>query len=133
MNYFYLSLTAVLCLFCLPAWAETGTTAKGPADVEQKFLGDWKGKAACQGDLSLTADGTFVRTDCGPGGIRYAGTWKLTWDALPPTLVLSCETSDDADRVGRKEEMKVQQLDDKLLTVTYPGKDFRWQFERKVK
>jgi hypothetical protein len=127
-----LLILAVLFLSLAPVMAD-GKAENGAAGLEKKLLGDWKGKSACQGDLTLKANGTFERTDCGPGGIRYAGTWEMKWDALPPTLILKCETSDDADVVGRKEEMKVQELNDKLLIVTYPGSDFRWQFERKMK
>ena len=127
-----LAVLAVLILGLSPVLA-ADKAENSAAALEQKLLGDWKGKSACQGDLTLKADGTFERTHCGPGGIRYAGNWELKWDALPLTLVLKIETSEDADLVGRKEEGKIQQLDDKLLIVTYPGSDFRWQFERKMK
>lgn len=39
----------------------------------------------------------------------------MRWDALPPTLVTTCETSDDKGNVGRSWEVKVLRLDEEVL------------------
>ena len=45
----------------------------------------------------------------------------MRWNALPPTLVLSCKTSDDPDFVGKTLEVKLTQLDDDTLAYQFPG------------
>ena len=55
---------------------------------------------------------------------------RLRWDALPPTLVMTCKTSSDPTAVGKKDEVKLIKLDDKELVVSYPSSDFQWQYSR---
>lgn len=119
---------AVLLLGFAQVVAEKPATA--PVALEKKLHGAWKGESACQGDLTLRADGTFAKTRCGPGNNNFAGTWEVRWDALPPTLVTTCKTSDDPKAVGNKDEVKLIKLDDKVLVVTYPSSDFQWQYSR---
>jgi hypothetical protein len=93
--------------------------AKGPA-VEQKLHGAWKGQGPCDGSLGIGPDGTFERRHYGPAGITVTGTWKVRWDALPPTLVLTCKSSDDPDQVGKVWEVKLVELDDDTLAYQWP-------------
>lgn len=66
-------------------------------------------------------DGTFERQHYSPGNNSLIGSWEVRWNALPLTLVLTCERSDDPDRVGKIEEVKLIQVDDKVLV--YQGVD----------
>jgi uncharacterized protein (TIGR03067 family) len=50
-------------------------------------------------------------------------TWQLRWHALPPTLVLTCKTSDYSGYVGEIEEVKLVQLDNEALALQYPGQE----------
>ena len=86
------------------------------AALEAKLHGEWAGTGPCDGGLTFRADGTYERTHQGPAGTNSAGTWKVRWDALPPTLVLKCETSDDPADAGKVSEVRLVQLDDKSLT-----------------
>ena len=90
------------------------------AALERKLHGAWKG-GPCDGEFTLKADETFERSHFSPGNYYVTGTWKVRWDAIPPTLVLSCRTSDDPDAVGKVSEVKLIQLDDKVFAYQYPG------------
>ena len=98
--------------------------ARTPA-VEQKLHGAWKGAGPCDGSLQIGLDGTFERRNYGPAGITITGTWKVRWDALPPTLVMTGKESDDADEIAKNWEMKVIELDDTTLA-------YRWSDSTKV-
>ena len=101
--------------------AQTADKPKeGPATLEQKLHGEWIG-GPCEGELTLGADGTFERRHYSPGDNKLTGTWEVRWNALPPTLVLACKTSDDPDFVGKTSEVKLIQLDDEALAYQYPG------------
>src|SRR5690242_20170500 len=63
------------------------------AALEQKLLGAWQGRIGCDGRLVFQADGTYELKQYGPAPYDSAGAWKVCWDALPPTLVLTCKTS----------------------------------------
>jgi hypothetical protein len=91
--------------------------AKDLAALEEKMLGDWKGQTGCAGDFFFRADGTYELKRHGPAGHDLAGTWKIRWDALPPTLVLTCKSSDVDEEVGVTREVKLVQLDDKNLAI----------------
>ncbi len=105
----------------LSAPARTAKWAKDLAVLERKLRGAWSGQGPCDGDLTLRADGTYERRRHGPGGNNSAGTWDIRWDALPPTLVLACKTSDDPAYAGKTVGVKLVQLDEKALAFTYPG------------
>src|SRR5688572_13577915 len=62
------------------------------AALERKLHGEWVGDGPCRGGLVLRADGTYERIHEGPGGVNSTGTWAVRWNALPPTLVLTCRT-----------------------------------------
>jgi uncharacterized protein (TIGR03067 family) len=87
---------------------------EAPASPGQKLIGGWEG-GPCEGDWIYRPDGTFQARSYSPGGNRLAGTWEVKMDALPPTLVRTCKTSDDSGLVGKTWEVKLVQLDDKAL------------------
>lgn len=100
--------------------------AKGPgkevAALEKKLLGDWEGYEGCSGDYVFRADGTYKLTGFGPGGDASAGTWKVRWDALPPTLVLTCKESAFDEDIGKDTKLKLLELNDAILTLEYEHK-----------
>src|SRR5687767_8881445 len=114
-------LVLAACLPALAAPALDEKPAKGPAALERKLVGEWDGAGPCDGDLTFRADGTFVRTGHGPDGLSSAGGWAVKWDALPPTLVLTCRASDDPEEVGKVTEAKLVELNDTSLAYTHPG------------
>jgi hypothetical protein len=70
------------------------------AALEQKIVGEWKGQIGCDGKFVFRADGTYDLLEYGPGYYDCAGTWKVRWDALPPTLVLTFKTCEIQELVG---------------------------------
>ena len=104
--------------------AEPPGTGRGKELValEQKVLGAWKGRIGCDGRLVFRADGTYELTEYGPAPYDSAGTWKVRWDALPATLILTCKTSEIPDEVGKITEVKLIELDDKSLAFKYATK-----------
>lgn len=88
------------------------------AALERKLHGAWKG-GPCHGELILKADRTFERRHYSPGNYNLTGTWKVRWDALPPTLVLNRKTSDGPGSVGKTSEVKLVQLDDEVLAYQF--------------
>lgn len=90
--------------------------------LEGKLHGKWKG-GPCAGDWSFAPDSTYEVQHYSPGNNELSGTWRVRWDALPPTLVLTCKTSDAPDRikVGRNIEVKLIQLDNNAFTHQFPG------------
>jgi len=91
--------------------------------LEQKMVGAWEGQTGCAGSFLFRADGTYELTAYGPAPYDIAGTWKVRWDALPPTLVLTCKTSEIPDEVGKTTEVKLIQLDDESLAVKHANPD----------
>jgi uncharacterized protein (TIGR03067 family) len=87
--------------------------------LERKLHGAWRGPA-CGGDWTFAADGTFDAEHFSPGGSTLSGTWEVRWDALPPTLVRTCKTSDDPDLVGKKWESRLIELGDEALAYQDP-------------
>jgi hypothetical protein len=85
---------------------------KRPAALEQKMVGVWKGQGGCDGRLAFRTNGTYELTGYGPGGDNRKGTWKVRWDELPPTLVLTCTK-------GKSMEVKLIKLEDRNLVVKY--------------
>jgi hypothetical protein len=91
------------------------------AALEHKMLGTWKGQHGCAGNFVFRADGTYELTDYGPAPYDSAGTWKVRWDALPPTLVLTCKTSEVPAEVGKATQVKLIRLDGETLAVKHPN------------
>ena len=90
------------------------------APLERKLVGGWEG-GPCDGDWTYRPGGTFRARHYSPGNNRLAGTWEVRWDALPPTLVRTCKTSDDPDLVGKTWDVNLVQLDDKALACDEGG------------
>jgi hypothetical protein len=97
--------------------AQANDARKERAALEQKLVGEWKGRIGCDGRFLFRANGTYELTEYGPAPDDSAGTWKVRWDALPPTLLLTCKTSEIADEVGKTTEVKLIKLDDKSLAI----------------
>ena len=95
---------------------------KERAALEQKMLGSWKGQTTCDGRLLFRADGTYQLTEYGPAPYDTAGTWKVRWDALPPTLVLTCTSSEIPAEVAKTTEVKLVKLDEKSLAIEYANR-----------
>jgi hypothetical protein len=113
------------------------------AALEHKLMGTWHGPA-CIGTLTFNPDRSFERQHFTPGDNSVAGTWSLRWDALPPTLILKCKTSDfkkkdpgRADYAGTIEELKLVELGDDALVYRFPKakretrEPFLWQFSHR--
>jgi hypothetical protein len=105
--------------------AQTARTAGQPkeplAALEKKLHGTWEADDMdCVGNLTLRADGAFERQHYSPGNNKLTGAWAVRWNALPPTLVLTCKASNDPDFVGKTFEVKVTQLDDETLAYQFP-------------
>src|SRR5206468_4006743 len=81
--------------------------AKDSPAVERKLHGSWTGEGPCDGELNLLADGTFTRQHYGPGIASLACTWAVRWDALPPTLVLTCKNSTDPAYLDKVSSVKL--------------------------
>lgn len=79
--------------------------------LEARLHGNWRG-GPCVGQFVFNADGTYERRHYSPANISSTGRWSLHWDALPPTLTLNCQTSDDQDEVGKPFQYKLTRLDD---------------------
>lgn len=89
--------------------------------LENKLQGAWKGKGPCDGELLIRADGTFQRRHFSPGNNSLSGKWQVRWDALPPTLVLVCETSDRDFFVGKTTQLAVLTLNEADLVYRHPS------------
>jgi hypothetical protein len=92
-------------LVCITSAQTADLPSDTPVVLERKLHGSWKGPA-CGGDWTFSSDGTYL-----------SGTWEVKWNALPPTLVYTCKTSDAPDRikVGETSAVKLIQLDDDTL------------------
>jgi hypothetical protein len=103
---------------------------EGPVALEEKLRGAWNGPA-CGGNWTFKADGTFAAEHYSPGNNKLTGTWAVRWNALPPTLALTMQTSDAPERikVGETWEVKLIRLDDEALDFVWPqnpGHPTRW-------
>ena len=77
-----------------PASQPSGSEKReGPDTLQKKLLGTWYGPD-CGGDYTFHPDGTFDLHHFTPGQNTLTGTWSIRWDALPPTLVVTCQSSD---------------------------------------
>ena len=115
--------TALLAALLIPLGQPT-------ALLERKVHGTWYG-GDCVGELDLKADGSFERRGYSPGNNTLTGTWEIRWNALPPTLKLTCKASNSADHVGQVVETEVVRLDDANLGLRlrsvpeHPTHEFR--------
>jgi hypothetical protein len=108
------------------------------AALEQKLLGTWRGPA-CGGDYTFHADGTYEVHSYTPGQNNLTGTWSLRWDALPPTLVLTCKTSDirrrdpartEYEYLGKPLEVKLIELNADALVYRFADGKAEWRGSR---
>ncbi len=88
--------------------------------IERKLLGEWKG-GACRGNWVFRDNGTFELDHYSPAILQLSGTWKMRWDALPPTLVTTFSSSVDSSYAGKKWELKLTQLDEQTMEFKTPG------------
>jgi len=93
------------------------------AALEKKLIGVWHGRTGCAGNFCFRNDGTYTLTDYGPAPYDTAGTWRVRWDALPPTLILTCVKSEVPDEMGKATELKLTRLDDQGFAVKHEGQD----------
>jgi hypothetical protein len=108
------------------------------AALEQKLLGRWWG-GPCEGNYTFNPDGTFILQNFTPGQNTLTGTWSLHWDALPPTLLLTCKTSDfkkkDPQRVdefiGKAVEVKLLELNNDAFVCRLPSNKEGMRYERR--
>lgn len=56
-----------------------------------------------------------------PATTNSAAPGPVRWDALPPTLALTCQTSDSPAHVGRAVELKLVRLDGDTLAYDSGG------------
>jgi hypothetical protein len=116
-----------------PKEAPAAADANTPLALERKLHGDWKGPA-CGGVWTFAPDGTYAVQHYTPGNNKLTGSWQMRWNALPPTLVLTCKTTDAADRlpVGQTWELKLVQLEDEALAWQWPEdpSEFTSRYER---
>lgn len=106
--------------------------------LERKLHGTWEG-GACVGDYTFYPDGTYDVRHFTPGGNNLTGTWSLRWNDLPPTLALTCTSSDFRRRtpdreeyefLGKTLELKVVKLVDQVLAIEYPGDPIAREYMR---
>jgi hypothetical protein len=126
----------------IPASQPAGPGRGGElAALERKLLGAWQG-LPCAGDFTFSPNGTFELKNFTPGGNTVTGTWSVRWDALPPTLVLMCKTSDftrkDPDReeyqyLGKALELKLLELSSDEFVYRFPNGKEDWRNSRPEK
>ncbi len=111
------------------------------AALEQKLLGTWRG-LPCEGDYTFNPDGTYTLANFTPGQNTLTGTWSIRWDALPPTLLLNCKTSDfkkkfpdwpEYEYLGKTQEVKLLELNNDTLLYRAPGAEGTWHGRRPEK
>ena len=119
----FIVMSAAVLLVGLPHVALAEPPGKELAALERKMLGTWKGQTTCDGRLVFRADGTYELAEYGPASDDSKGTWKVRWDSLPATLVLTCKTSEIPDEIGKTNEVKLIILDDKSLAIEYAIKN----------
>jgi hypothetical protein len=117
-------IAVLLAASLVPATAAppAGRSEGAPVALERKLWGTWRG-GPCGGELTLKPNGAFERRHYGPGNQVLAGTWAVQWDALPPTLVLTCTDADWAGLIGTRQEVKIVQLDEAALAYQHAGSD----------
>lgn len=128
----YLTTAAVLTA-ALAAHVPPDRPKHTPVALEQKLVGEWTSGLDCVGNFTFRADGTYERNHFGPGSATLAGVWKVRWDELPPTLVLTVETSSDKDFIGKPWEMQISRLNEKTLEYDFGPNEGGHRFTRKTK
>jgi hypothetical protein len=111
-----------------PTADSESTKAERFVKLEKKLHGTWYGPA-CGGDYTFRADGTFELKHFTPGGNTLTGDWSLRWDALPPTLVILCKTSDleKYEYLNKPLEVKLLELDGDRIALRMLDKSI-WRY-----
>jgi hypothetical protein len=125
----------------IPASQPAGTEKEdGPGGLKQKLLGTWYGPD-CGGDYNFKPDGTFDLNNFTPSQNTLSGTWSIRWDALPPTLVVTCKSSDftkkDPTRpeyayLRKPQEFKILELNGDALSLLIPTSEWITHYTRKA-
>jgi hypothetical protein len=113
-----------------PAPAPPAKSGKDVSALEQKLHGSWKGQGGCVGNFTFEPVGSFVRTNFGPVACKMEGAWEVRWDALPPTLVLTCKSSNDEDDVGKVIEVKIIELDNANFACQFRDEEAPKRYKR---
>jgi hypothetical protein len=126
------------------AAAPSTRPAAEAGSLEQKLVGTWFGPD-CGGDYTFRADGTFEYVDLTPARNTVRGTWAVRWDALPPTLVITCASAADAMKLdpmrrpdaaagggaaANRLECKLVSLTADAMAYVAPGDEWVWHFSR---
>jgi len=97
--------------------------------LERELLGEWVG-GPCVGNYRFHADGTYELRHFTPGGNTLAGRWSLRWNALPPTLLLNCTSSDFRAKdptlteyayLNQALPVRLLELDERKLVLAFPA------------
>lgn len=106
--------------------------------LEKLLHGTWEGPA-CGGDATFRPDGTYELKHFTPGNNTLTGTWSIRWNALPPTLVVTCTTSDfqtkdptrdEYEFLGQSREAKLLELNRETLMYRFDGAKSDTRFHR---
>ena len=127
MKTFWVAIVAILFIV-VPSTvpAQAPPKADGLNALEKKLLGAWIGQGGCDGNMVFQADGTYHVTDWKVGAIYGTGAWKIEWNALPPTLILSptqlelAFDKEDGQEPRKPTKVFLRTLNDKALDFKYP-------------
>jgi hypothetical protein len=108
------------CIAAAPMPVKQGKDST--AALEQLLIGEWIGKPSV-GDIVFREDGTFAQKNYWPRESVFEGTWKVKWETLPPTLILTAKTSTDEKQIKRTIERQITRLDDQEFQFTADKED----------
>ena len=110
------------------------TTSRTDAPISRRSALAGLGAGGLALALATTARPAAAQEGAGDlAGHPLTGTWAVRWDALPPTLVLTCKDADDPRYIGTTEAVKLVQLDDAALAWQRAGVEQPVRFERPKK
>ncbi|HEV8604901.1 MAG TPA: hypothetical protein VGQ99_06025, partial [Tepidisphaeraceae bacterium] len=86
--------------------------------------------------FKFKADGSFVCDSYTPAGCTLTGRWEVRWGKLPPSLLLTFETSDFKKKdpgwpefkyLGKTLEVRILELDDEVLVFKGGKGEWDWR------